>query len=220
MVNKINAKMLFTEFIQYVPKIVNQQLPALSAHLKMAPASRIPTLAPDYYKDNNPKRSAVMMLFYPKDGMAHLVLIKRNAYEGVHSSQISFPGGKAEPEDTNLAATAVRETFEEVGVIPTDIDVVMPFTEIYIPPSNFLVAPFLGLSMTEPQFMANPDEVVEIIPLSLDVFLDDSIVIETEMQTTLGKMTGVPAFKVGEHVVWGATAMILSELKETIKSVL
>lgn len=220
MVIKIYAKMLFTEFLKYIPKIVNQQLPALSAHVKMAPASRIPTLDPQYYKDNNPRQSAVMMLFYPKDEMAHLILIKRNAYTGVHSSQISFPGGKAEPEDENLAATAVRETFEEVGVMPADIDVVMPFTEIYIPPSNFLVAPFLGLSLNEPEFNPNPDEVVELIQLPLDVFLDDSIVIETEMQTSYSQSIMVPAFKVDEHIVWGATAMILSELKETIKSVL
>src|SRR5687768_370616 len=99
MVIKIYAEMLFTEFLKYIPKIVNQQLPALLAHTKMAPASRIPTLDPEYYKANNPRQSAVMMLFYPKNQMAHLVLIKRNAYEGIHSSQISFPGGKAEPED-------------------------------------------------------------------------------------------------------------------------
>lgn len=212
--------MLFTDFLNYVPKIVNQPLPALSAHVKMAPVSRLPTLNPDYYKDNNPRQSAVMMLFYPKDGLTHLVLIKRNAYEGVHSSQISFPGGKAEPEDIDLSATAVRETFEEVGVKPEDIDVIMPFSEIYIPPSNFLVHPYLGLCMNTPVFNPNPDEVVEIIELSLDVFLDDSIVIETELQTSYSQRISVPAFKVGEHIVWGATAMILSELKETIKSVL
>lgn len=220
MVIKIDAKMLFTEFLKYIPKIVNQQLPALTAHAKMAPASRLPTLDPEYYKDNNPRRSAVMMLFYPKNETPHLILIKRNAYEGVHSSQISFPGGKAEPEDKDLAATAIRETFEEVGVKPSDIDVVMPFTEIYIPPSNFLVSPFLGISLTEPQFSPNPDEVVELIHLALDVFLDDSIVIETEIQTSYSQKVMVPAFKVDDHIVWGATAMILSELKETIKSVL
>lgn len=220
MVIKIDAKMLFTEFLKYIPKIVNQQLPALTAHAKMAPVSRLPTLDPEYYKDNNPRRSAVMMLFYPKDEMANLVLIKRNAYEGVHSSQISFPGGKAEPEDKDLAATAVRETFEEVGVVPSDIDVIMPFSDIYIPPSNFLVSPYLGISLAEPSFIPNPDEVVEIIELPLDVFLDDSIVIETELQTSYAQRMSVPAFKVGQHIVWGATAMILSELKETIKSVL
>lgn len=212
--------MLFTEFIKYIPKILNQQLPAVTAHAKMAPASRLPTLDPEYYKGNNPRQSAVMMLFYPKNNEAHLVLIKRNAYPGVHSSQISFPGGKAEPEDAGLADTALRETFEEVGVKPDAIDVVMPFTQIYIPPSNFLVAPFLGIAMEEPVFKPNPGEVVSVIELSLRDFLDDSIVVEAEMQTSYAGKSMVPAFKVGEHIVWGATAMILSELKETIKSVL
>lgn len=212
--------MLFTEFIKYLPKIVKQQLPAVSAHAKMAPMERLPTLDPEYYKFNNPKKSAVMMLFYPKNSIAHLILIKRNAYPGIHSSQISFPGGKVEPEDIDLAATAVRETFEEIGVNPNDIDVVMPFTQIYIPPSNFLVAPFLGITHNEPIFIPNPEEVDALIHLPLDVFLDESIVIDTEMETSYSQRVMVPAFKVEEHIVWGATAMILSELKETIKSVL
>lgn len=220
MVTKIYPKMLFTEFLKYIPKIVKQQLPALSAHAKMAPAERLPTLDPENYKNRNPRNSAVMMLFYPKNDKTHLALIKRSAYPGTHSSQISFPGGKAEVYDINLEATALRETFEEIGVSPDDINVVMPFSTIYIPPSNFLVAPFLGVALIEPEFKPNADEVVSIIELSLDVLLDDSIVIETEMQTSYSQKIVVPAFKVGEHIVWGATAMILSELKETIKSVL
>lgn len=212
--------MLFTEFIEYLPKILKQELPAITAHAKMAPLERLPTLDPEYYKNSNPKMSAVMMLFYPKHEIAHLILIKRNAYPGVHSSQISFPGGKAEPEDIDLAATAVRETFEEIGVLPNAIDVIMPFSEIYIPPSNFLVAPFLGITHTEPVFIPNPDEVDALIHLPLDLFLDDSIVINTEIQTSYSQMVSVPAFKVDDHIVWGATAMILSELKETIKRAL
>lgn len=212
--------MLFTEFIEYLPKILKQELPAITAHVKMAPLERVPTLDPEYYKNSNPKMSAVMMLFYPKNKKAHLILIKRNAYPGVHSSQISFPGGKAEPEDADLAATAVRETFEEIGVLPDAIDVIMPFSEIYIPPSNFLVAPFLGVTYTEPVFTANPDEVDALIHLPIDVFLDDSIVINTDIQTSYSQRVSVPAFKVDEHIVWGATAMILSELKETIKRAL
>ena len=160
------------------------------------------------------------MLFYPRGGEAHLALIKRNTYPGVHSSQISFPGGKAEPGDKDLADTALRETFEEIGVHPAEIDVVMPFSKIYIPPSNFLVAPFLGLALKEPAFIANPQEVQHIIHLSLDVLLDDSTIISTPMQTSYAQSIMVPAFKVEDHIVWGATAMILSELKETIKSAL
>ena len=186
----------------------------------MAPLERVASLNAGTYSNNNPRKSAVMMLFYPKNGQATLVLIKRNTYPGIHSAQISFPGGKAETYDKDLKDTALRETYEEIGVMQNDIDVVMPFTEIYIPPSNFLVAPFLGIALSEPIFNPNPDEVQELIELSLDVFLDDATVINTIMQTSYSQKTSVPAFKVGEHIVWGATAMILSELKETIKTAL
>jgi len=212
--------MLFTDFINYIPKILTQQLPAVTAHIKMAPMERVATLGPDYYSKNNPRQSAVMMLFYPKEGMATLALIKRNTYPGIHSAQISFPGGKAETFDKDLKDTALRETWEETGVLQSDINVVMPYTEIYIPPSNFLVAPFLGIALNEPVFNANPDEVQELIELSLDVLLDEATVITTTLQTSYAGNITVPAFKVGEHIVWGATAMILSELKETIKMAL
>ncbi len=212
--------MLFTEFTKYIPKILNQQLPALEAHMKMSPLERVPSLDKDFYKDKNPRVSAVMMLFYPIGGITNLALIKRNAYPGIHSSQISFPGGKAEPEDKSIEETALRETYEEIGVLPGAMEIVMPFSEIYIPPSNFLVYPFLGVAAEEPAFTPNPDEVVELIHLPLDTLLDDSIIVNADMQTSYSQSIAVPAFRVQAHIVWGATAMILSELKETIKSAL
>ncbi|RYJ42311.1 NUDIX hydrolase [Flavobacterium beibuense] len=212
--------MKFTDFLNYVPKILNQELPALNAHAKMAPSERIQSLNPDFYKDSNPKQSAVMMLFYPKQEQTHLILIRRNEYPGVHSAQISFPGGQVDPEDVDLKHTALRETYEEIGVTPAEIDVVMPFSQIYIPPSNFLVKPFMGLAAQTPVFVPNPDEVTALIELPLDVFLDDSIVINTEMKTSYAQKIAVPAFKFEDYIVWGATAMIMSELKETIKNAL
>lgn len=183
----------------------------------MAPEGRPATMVPEYYNTRNPRKSAVMMLFYPKNNITHLVLIKRNTYPGIHSAQISFPGGKAELEDTGLAETALRETFEEVGVEAAAIEVIMQFSELYIPPSNFLVTPFLGISHTELQFTPDPNEVDTIIELPLDVFLDDSIVKPVQLQTSYAQNITVPAFMVEGHIVWGATAMMLSELKETIK---
>ncbi|AXG75027.1 CoA pyrophosphatase [Flavobacterium arcticum] len=212
--------MKFTDFIKYIPKIQKEQLPAALAHIKMAPLGREVTQSPEYYAAREPKKSAVMMLFYPKDGVTHLTLIKRNTYPGVHSAQISFPGGKVELEDKSLEATAVRETCEEVGVSSSEIEVIMPFSEIYIPPSNFLVYPFLGLAVNTPNFKPDIVEVAEIIALPLSEFLDDSIIMDTEMKTSYAPNIKVPGFKIQEHFVWGATAMIMSELKETIKSVL
>ncbi|WP_317044701.1 NUDIX hydrolase [Flavobacterium cyanobacteriorum] len=186
----------------------------------MAPEGRPAFLSPDYYTKMNPRHSAVMMLFYSKKDMTHLVLIRRNAYPGVHSSQISFPGGKAEPTDASFAQTALRETYEEIGIAPEKIEVVMPFSKIYIPPSNFLVMPFMGISYGELQFEPNPDEVDAILELPLDIFLDDSIIISTPMQTSYAQNIIVPAFLFEGNIVWGATAMIMSELKDTIKSAL
>jgi len=212
--------MKFIDFAQHIPKILNHQLPAIEAHLKMAPLERKAAMDRDAYLKNNPRLSAVMILFYPKHGEAYLVLTKRNEYVGIHSAQISFPGGKAEPGDADLAHTALRETFEEIGVTNNLIEVIMPFTQIYIPPSNFLVSPFLGLCYEEPEFKPNSYEVQHIIELPLKVLLDDSTIVNVEVQTSYSQKTIVPAFRFQEHIVWGATAMILSELKETIKSVL
>jgi len=212
--------MLFTEFIEYLPKIQIQQLPAYSAHRIMAPAERVITLLPQDYLKYKPRKSAVMMLVYPKGNNAYLILIKRNTYPGIHSAQISFPGGKAEEYDINLIHTALRETHEEIGVAIDKVEIIMPFTELYIPPSNFLVAPFLGISANTPVFNPSPYEVQELIELSLQTLLDNSTVVKMPMQTSYSKNTIVPAFKVGDHIVWGATAMILSELKETLKMAL
>lgn len=212
--------MQFTEFIKYVPKIQKQQLPALAAHAKMAPAERVQVQSSSYYKTKNPKQAAVMMLIYPKQDNAHIVLMKRNTYPGVHSAQISFPGGKAEPEDKSFADTALRETREEIGVVEKEVDLVMPFSELYIPPSNFIVHPYLGISVDEPLFIPDPIEVAEVIELPLETVLDDSIIIQKEMTTSYATNIMVPTFQTSGHVIWGATAMILSELKEIIKSVL
>lgn len=212
--------MQFTEFIKYVPKIQKQQLPALEAHAKMAPTERIQVQSSEYYKNNNPKQAAVMMLIYPKKDKAHIVLMKRNTYKGVHSAQISFPGGKAEPEDKSFADTALRETREEIGIVEKEVDLVMPFSELYIPPSNFVVHPYLGISVDEPLFIPDPIEVAEVIELPLETVLDDSIIIQKEMTTSYASNIMVPAFQTSGYVIWGATAMMLSELKETIKSVL
>lgn len=213
--------MLFSDFTnKYIPKLLSEPLPGVNAHLIMAPQGRQPTLLPDYYKDLNPRASAVMILVYPRDGYATIVLTKRHTYQGVHSAQVSFPGGKAEPSDTGLRNTALRETFEEVGVAPNAVTVVMQFTDLYIPPSNFLVSPFLGVLTSEPVFNPSINEVAEIIELPLDKLLDDTLVLNAALETSYAPLSKVPAFNVNGHIVWGATAMILSEFKEVLKKVL
>lgn len=210
----------FQEFLRYVPKLIEAELPAFNAHLKMAPLERLESLKNSSGPDSQPRMASVLMLFYPKNDKAHLVLIVRNSYKGIHSAQIAFPGGKYELEDENFAVTALRETHEEVGIHPDKIEILKPFTELYIPPSNFMVHPFLGISKEELVFVPEPAEVANIIELPLSTFLDDAIVIDTNLSTSYAANITVPAFKIEEHIVWGATAMMLSELKEVLKEVL
>ena len=98
----------FQYFLEYVPNLSEAKLPAMEAHIKMAPFERIESLKNKAVENKSPRMAAVMMLFYPKNGITHLVLIVRNSYEGVHSGQIAFPGGKFETEDENFSRTALR----------------------------------------------------------------------------------------------------------------
>ena len=210
----------FQDFLEYVPKLVGVNLPAKEAHFKMVPFERLESLKNQNLDSISPKNAAVMMLLYPKNGRTHLVLIVRNSYEGFHSAQIALPGGKYEAKDQTYVNTALRETQEELGVHPEIIEIVMPFTNLYIQVSNFMVYPFLGICKEEIAFVPDGNEVVNIIELPLNDFLNDDLIVTTTMSTSYAKNIEIPAFKIKEHIVWGATAMMLSELKETLKSVL
>ena len=210
----------FQEFLEYVPKLIAAKLPALESHIKMAPLERLDSLKNSDIGSKNAKTAAVMMLFYPKNGGTHLVLIVRNSYKGVHSAQIAFPGGKFETEDEIFSNTVLRETHEEVGIHPEKMEIIKTFTPMYIPPSNFMVHPFLGICKAEICFVPDPEEVAGIIELPLAVFLSDSILIEANLSTSYAININVPAFDIEGHVVWGATAMMLSELKDVLKTVL
>lgn len=212
--------MHFDEFLKYTPKIQNVELPATKAHAKMAPSNRLDLLKSIDFNKVNPKEAAVLMLFYPKKEQTHLALILRNTYNGVHSSQIAFPGGKVEVEDADFSVTALRETQEEIGIEPSQINLIRPFTSVYIPPSNFMVYPFMGYSKHELVFTLQEEEVAGLVELPLIDFLDDRIIENKIMKTSYADAFEVPGFQVEQHFVWGATAMMLSELKETLKMVL
>lgn len=172
-------------------------------------------------KRENPRKAGVMALFYPNDERrTSLLLILRKTYKGVHSNQIGFPGGKVEKEDLDLAATALRETYEEVGVPPEKVHVIKSLTEIYIPPSNFEVQPFIGLYQKSIPFILQESEVEALVEVSLTDFMDDSKIFMQKLNTSYAENIDVPAFKLNGYTVWGATAMMLSEIKELIKQVL
>lgn len=210
--------MNFSTFKNLIPKIKNVSLPGEDAHCKMAPPERADLIKNIKWTSINPKRAAVLMLVYPSNGDSLLTLIQRNEYKGVHSSQIAFPGGKIESFDQSPLHTALRETEEEVGVVGSDVEIVRPFSRVYIPPSNFEVSPFLGFLKEEPEFVPDPREVASVIGFNLTDLLDDENIILNRMATSYNESVDVPTFRAGNHVVWGATAMMLSELKEVLKA--
>ena len=212
--------MLFNDFIKYISKIEKETLISIDAHAKMAPSERISFLKKENYIKRKTKKAAVLMLFYPKNSITHLALILRNSYPGVHSSQVGFPGGKVEKTDKNLIMTALRETHEEVGIPPEKIQIIRPFSEIYIPPSNFLVTPYMGIAYEELKFTPDVKEVKCVLEFSIAELLDDNRITKVMMTTSYASEIEVPAFLVEKYIVWGATAMMMSELKETILHVM
>ncbi|UNY98699.1 CoA pyrophosphatase [Zhouia spongiae] len=212
--------MKFEHFNRLVPKIVNLKLPGEVSHYKMAPLLRKKELEAMRYEDQNPKRAAVLSLFYPGIGGATcFLLILRKVYNGVHSNQVGFPGGKVELSDENLEATALRETEEEVGVTPDKVKIFKELSDVYIPPSNFLVTPFMGIMHEPPVLIPDEQEVEQILEVPLTELLGDETVFTENLTTSYAKSIDVPAFKLKNYTVWGATAMMLSEVKELIKKV-
>lgn len=192
---------------------IKRGLPGEESQLKMTPYRRLTTTIPE-----DRRRGAVLLLLYQKENEWYFPLIQRNAYEGVHSRQISFPGGKIEVGETPII-TAVRETHEEIGVLPTDVEHISPLTGLYIPPSNFEVHPFMGFTNSLPNFIPDPREVDEIIEVSLRELLNDENERETLVETKYKMKLKTPYFHLNERVVWGATAAILSEFKDVIKNI-
>ncbi len=191
------------------------------SHNKMAPSIRIDELKRMKKQREQARKAAVMALFYPaKDKSTNLLLMLRKTYKGVHSNQVGFPGGKVEKEDENLLYTALRETYEEVGVPISKVKVMGELSSIYIPPSNFEVQPYIGLYPNPTPFVIQESEVEHLVEVSLQDFMDDSKISTQNLTTSYAVNIDVPAFKLNGYVVWGATAMIMSELKELLKQLL
>jgi 8-oxo-dGTP pyrophosphatase MutT (NUDIX family) len=208
---------MFEEFKQKLKRQLSQELPGEEAHLMMMPTARDESFKFPIYK-KAPVESAVLVLFY-SDGSGNIKfpLIQRPTYNGAHSGQISFPGGKAEKSDRDLVHTALREAAEEIGIIPEDVDVVGRLSELHIAISNFVVTPVVGFMTKKPQFVMDMQEVEEVIEADLHDIIkpekrkEGMIVIREKYKIQ------TPYFDIGNRVVWGATAMMLNELSVMIK---
>lgn len=187
-------------------------LPGLEAHREVM--SYVRSTAQEIKKSRSDYREgAVLVLLYPHEGELHTGLIVRPLYEGVHSGQVAFPGGRKEPDDPDLRYTALREAQEEVGLQPDTVEIIGGLSEIYIPPSNFLVSPFIGFTAYRPDFVADPHEVAQIIETPLQVFLRNDAIADGTVSMNNGARLRVQCFSVSGHMVWGATAMMLAELR-------
>jgi 8-oxo-dGTP pyrophosphatase MutT (NUDIX family) len=208
--------MVFVDFIKKLTKELSRPLPGKELQMEMTSNRRLRELMELQHSDHAIK-SSVLILLYPGKGnmQPSFVVTLRPTYEGVHSGQISLPGGRFETEDESLVQTALRETHEEIGINPADVLIIGQLTELYIPPSNYLVQPFVGFTSGSPVFIRHPKEVEQIIEIPAKQLLDENNLVLKEISIG-GVQFSAPSFVIDGTTIWGATAMILNEFKEIL----
>lgn len=204
---------------QLKQELLKQDLPGEVAHKLMAPVGR--NVDFDYESlQYTAKQSAVLVLVYPGKSDLEVVLMQRNFYDGPHSGQVSFPGGKREPEDESLEVTARREFGEEVGVQEAEIQILGELSVLYIPPSNFLVTPYIGYMNSTPKFQPDESEVTRLLTPTLKcLFSEGTKSVEPVDVFGQQQRINVPCYKYDGEIIWGATAMMLSELEVLYKRI-
>ena len=209
MENKVNK-----EFFDFLKFRLKSDIPGLSAHKKMAPK-----IGEKFFRDFKPtsyaKSSAVLALFTNFDTNIEIMFTLRS--ENIsHSGQISFPGGRMESDETP-EQTALRETYEETGITSDIIQIIGRGSVLYVPPSNSIITPVIGLLNKEPELILNPDEVQEIFFVPFSHFITQQTI---KMQTKNfdGHNVELPYWDVHHSTpLWGATAMMLMEIVELYK---
>jgi 8-oxo-dGTP pyrophosphatase MutT (NUDIX family) len=190
---------------------LNQPLPGQAAQLQMAPYPRPLDSAADDQPRPDTRRGGVLVLFYPQHERIFLPLILRPMYNGVHSGQVGFPGGGREAGDNDLSATALREAYEEIGVSPNAVTVLGSLSPLYVFASNYLVFPTVAWAQQRPNFRIDPYEVAQLLEVPLEDLLNEQNR-RTETWQLRGRVANVPFFDIHGQKIWGATAMMLSEL--------
>ena len=191
--------------------ILNQPFDATVSHLEMAPYRKI-----GFEPSQNPVNSAVGIHFF-FDGEPTLILIERPKTMRKHAGQIAFPGGKHDDGDIDLVETALRESYEEIGINVENLNSIGSLSTVYIPVSNYLVHSFVFIHHKKPNFVINPDEVSQILEVTLSEILStqSKSFSDIELQNGL-KISNAPCFKIQNKIIWGATSILLNELKHRI----
>jgi 8-oxo-dGTP pyrophosphatase MutT (NUDIX family) len=200
----------FPNYIKKLKQQLKNTLPGKRAQFKMAPSKRSEEMA-----NNSSQNAGVLILLFPVESEIYTVLIRRPVYKGVHSGQISLPGGKSEPDkDINIVDTAFREAHEEIGIPKEAISFVGKLTPLYIPVSDIYVQPIIGCINKEPHFIPDEREVDSIHKIQLKELLIPECIFEDEIILDDNRKVIAPYYKFNELQIWGATAMILSEFFE------
>lgn len=194
-----------------IRKVLLQALPGFTSHKKLLPLNRKLNAATDDVK--NLKHSSVLLLLFNDNNELTVCLIKRPNHMKHHAGQIALPGGRIEKDETALE-TAVRETWEEIGISNNEIEILGTLSELYVEVSRFQIHPFVGWLNKKPVFTINSNEVEKIILFPLNYFSPNFD--EVELETVKGRIP-VPCIRFENEIIWGATAMILAELTDIIK---
>ncbi|MBI9069704.1 MAG: CoA pyrophosphatase [Salinivirgaceae bacterium] len=212
---KILSNINFLEFSNQLKAHLQNGSLDKNAHTQMMPGGRI--TVPDF--DKPPRKSAVLILFYPDNNKVYFPLIRRPKYNGAHSGQMALPGGKYEKTDRNLIQTALRESCEEIGVCKTGIQVLGCLSELFIPITNMTVLPVIATSDYKPTFYTDQVEVEELFTISLNEFFDP-LVKKKEVWDLRGNDVDIPFYLLQKQKVWGVTAMMLCELELLLNKIL
>lgn len=208
--------MVFHQLLNKLDALKKADLLGYKTHNHLAPPNRLHLK--DLSISQNARQASVLIFLYPNiDDNTCVLLTKRASYKGTHSKEISFPGGKQEINDIDLKATATREASEEVGIVAKNVIICKELSPVYVPPSNFLIHPFVGFATETPQFKKNY-EVDTLIELSIEELLYQLPIITLKIKTSDNTTLKTPGFMYNNHKIWGATAMILNEFKELLKN--
>ena len=205
----------FQRFIAQLKITINNDLPGEESHQKMRVIYDQSIELPFSIINSIP--AAVLILLYLEDSEIYFFLTKRTDELENHKGQISLPGGTQEGNE-KLIDTALRETQEEIGINKTSISIIGTITPLFVPVTGFMIYPFIGYSLNKLNPKPDPVEVATIFSVNISDLLNKENR-TTEQRNIRGYNVQVPYFKLNDYQVWGATAMILSEFRDLIKSI-